>query len=42
MNGNENIYMSETWGRTVFRESPKDWSPIKTCNRCIMTRTKED
>lgn len=35
-------YVSETWGVTVFKESPKDWSPIKTCRHCILRETIED
>lgn len=42
MKGNQDVYVSEKWGTTVFVESPKDWSPIKTCSRCILRETIED
>ena len=42
MNGAPETFISPTWGRTVFRESPKDWSPIKTCRHCILRESKED
>jgi hypothetical protein len=42
MNEAPEIFLSPTYGRTVFHESPKDWSPIKTCAHCILARTKED
>jgi len=42
MKGDQDVYVSETWGTTVFKESPKDWSPIKTCRHCILRETIED
>lgn len=42
MKGNQDVYVSETWGATVFVESPKDWSPIKTCRHCILRDTIQD
>ena len=42
MKGNQDVYVSETWGTTVFHESPKDWSPIKTCRHCILRETIQD
>jgi len=37
MKGAPETFMSPTWGKTVFIESPKDWSPLKTCAHCILT-----
>jgi hypothetical protein len=42
MNENQDVYVSPTRGRTVFHESPKDWSPIKTCRHCILRDTIQD
>lgn len=42
MNENQDVYVSPTRGRTVFHESPKDWSPSKTCSRCILRETIQD
>ena len=42
MKGNQDVYVSETWGTTVFVESPKNWSPIKTCSRCILREPIQD
>lgn len=42
MKENQEVYVSETWGTTVFVESPKNWSPIKTCSRCVLRETIED
>ena len=42
MISDSDIFVSPTWGRTVFKESPKDWSPIKTCRHCILRDTIQD